>query len=94
MSAAPAAAVVVVPAVADLPALAQVVARRVQLARLRLLLLARACLPVPAVAAPAVLALLVLAALPVLEHLVVGRAVPVQLLSSRSSSAAMGRNTT
>ena len=100
---APPAVVVQVPAVADpadLPflALAQVVAHRVRLPLVALLLwlLAKAHLAVPAVrSVVVVLVLVVLAGVPVLARLVVEPAVPVQqLLSSRSSSAAMARNTT
>jgi len=87
----PAAVVVQVQAVADLPvlALAQVVAHRVQLplVALRLWLLARAHLAVPAVrpvvVVLVVLVLVLLAGVPVRVHLV-EPAVPVQqLLSSR-----------
>ena len=94
-------AVVQVPAVAapaDLPflALAPVVAHRVQLPLVALLLWlwAKAHLAVQVVwSAGAVLALVVLAAVP--ARLVVEPAEPVQQrLSSRSSSAAMARNTT
>ena len=99
----PAVGVVQVPAVADpadLPvlALARVVAHRVPLPLVALLLwlLAKAHLAVPAVrSVVVVLVLVVLAGVPVLERLVVEPAVPVQrLLSSRSSSAAMAKNTT
>ena len=101
----PAAVVVQVPAVADLPvlALAQVVAHRVQLPLVALLLwlLAKAHPAVPAVRPVVVvlvlvlLVLVVLAGVPVRAHLVVEPAVPVQqLLSSRLSSAAMARSTT
>ena len=86
-------------ALAHLPvlALAQVVARRVQLpllARLLLLLLAKAHLPVPVVVGLALPVLLVLAGLPVLAHLVVEPAGPVEqlLLSRQSFSAARARS--
>ena len=109
MLADPAAAAVAVPAVADraalpVPALAQVVAHRVQLplVALQLWLLARAHRAVPAVrpvvvvlVVPAVLVRVVLAGAPVRAQLVVAPAVPVQQrLSRRCSSAAMARNTT
>ena len=74
------------------------VAHRVRLPLVALLLwlLAKAHRAVPAVrSVVVVLVLVVLAGVPVLARLVVEPAVPVQpLLSSRSSSAAMARNTT
>ena len=84
----PAAVVVQVPAVADLPvlALAQVVAHRVQLPLVALLLwlLAKAHPAVPAVRpVVVVLVLVLLAGVPARAHLVVEPAVPVQRLSSR-----------